>query len=117
MRIFVIVAAIFISTSALGYSCKEYVPPKGEKVELQVVDGHWEFAVPSTLEGRALEDIIVTLWGKDGSEVFSTSVAYKIEGNQAKGHFLLEWQHIGGWLQAYYGEEKCGPRLPIDINT
>lgn len=117
MKIFIVLLAVLISNTALGYSCKEYAPPNGEKLELQTTDGYWYFSVPATLDGRALENITIAFWKKDGDGSFSTDLAYKIEENQAKGYLHVDWQGIQGWIQAYYVAEQCGPRLYLEFNT
>src|SRR6187401_2112749 len=116
MRVLLLIAAILISNTALGSKCEVYVPPNGEKVDLRSDDTYWYFSVPSTLEGKALESVVVARYEKDGKGVFGSWLAFKSEGDHAKGQFVFCGQRVEGELIAYYGEAdadygtKCSPR-------
>jgi hypothetical protein len=118
MRTQIAVLLLILSNSVQALTCTNYVPPNGEKIELETEAGVTYFSVPAKLEGQDLQS--VTLWAypirKSTSGELAAPLQFKVVKGVAKGHFAITAPFLNAEITAAYTKDLCGPSLAASVN-
>jgi hypothetical protein len=104
---------LLISTNTIAAKCKDYVPPKGEKIEVKIEAGSAEILLPSKIGDDSLKHLVLFVYLKINGkgEELALPLAFSIDDGIAKSNFGLSslWGELE--LFASYSGNYCGPRL------